>query len=94
MTTSSELRINWRSDSFGDARDKRIQNSDASVHTSLGDTVESVMEDSIEQSATFVIGFDELLFEPVAQGHQFIYFCHQAQSFGERWQGNLNRFKI
>jgi hypothetical protein len=51
------------------ACDKSIQNRHVSVHATVGGTIESMVEDGLEESAAFVIGFDELLFEPIAQVH-------------------------
>ena len=53
-----------------------------------------LVEDSIEETASSGLGCGELRFQSVAHRHQFIHLRDDAVLFGERWEGNLDPFKI
>ena len=52
------------------------------------------MQNGFEEAAAFGLGGGELRFQPVAQGHQFVYFCDDSVLFGEGWKGDSQRTNV
>ena len=52
------------------------------------------MEDGFKQAAAFGLGGRELLFQPFAEGHQFVHSGGDAVLFGQRWNRDLKPLNL